>query len=142
MKNLIICLCVMAAVASASERPHFTSQLRDNARNYKDHDRSRHSLMLFGYGDGGGGPTKQMLEILRRAEDLQGLPRTKIRSSDEFFDLLEKDLPENDRPKMIGEGESGRRVLFKFAGFASAPGAALTLADVQAQKIEYRIELT
>ena len=28
-----------------------------NARNYKDHDRSAHSLLLFGHGDGGGGPT-------------------------------------------------------------------------------------
>jgi alpha-mannosidase len=78
-------------------------QLRENARNYKDHDRSRHSLMLFGIGDGGGGPTKHMLEILSRAKDLQGLPRTELRTSDEFFTLLEKDLPANIRPKLIGE---------------------------------------
>ena len=76
-------------------------QLRENARNYKDHDRSRHSLMLFGFGDGGGGPTKRMLETLRRARDLQGLPRTKIRSSDQFFELLEKDC--TDRPTVVGE---------------------------------------
>ncbi|HLX64549.1 MAG TPA: alpha-mannosidase [Planctomycetota bacterium] len=76
-------------------------QLRDNARNYKDHDRSRMSLMLFGYGDGGGGPTKHMLEILSRAQDLEGLPRTTIRSSDEFFTLLDRDCL--DRPVMIGE---------------------------------------
>ena len=75
--------------------------LRDNARHYKDHDRSRHSLMLFGYGDGGGGPTKRMLETLRRVGDLQGLPRTQIRSSDEFFSLLEKD--NTDRVRLIGE---------------------------------------
>ena len=78
-------------------------QLRHNVANYKDHDRSRHSLMLFGFGDGGGGPTKQMIENLLRAKDLQGLPRTKMRSSDEFFDLLEKDLPEDVRPTVIGE---------------------------------------
>ena len=76
-------------------------ELRENAKNYKDHDRSRHSLMLFGYGDGGGGPTKRMLETLRRARDLQGLPRTKMRTSDEFFTLLEKDC--TNRPRMIGE---------------------------------------
>ena len=78
-------------------------QLRHNVTNYKDHDRSRHSLMLFGYGDGGGGPTRQMIEILRRAKDLQGLPRTQMRTSEEFFDLLEKDLPAKDRPKVVGE---------------------------------------
>ena len=74
------------------------------SRNYKDHDRSRHSLMLFGFGDGGGGPTKQMIENLLRAKDLQGLPRTQnAHASDEFFDLLEKDLPEATRPTVIGE---------------------------------------
>ena len=39
------------------------TRLRDNARAYKDHVRSRHSLLLFGFGDGGGGPTPRMLEI-------------------------------------------------------------------------------
>ncbi|MBA2482367.1 MAG: alpha-mannosidase [Planctomycetes bacterium] len=77
------------------------SQLRDNARNYKDNDRSRHSLMLFGYGDGGGGPQRRMIEVLRRAQDLQGLPRTQMRTSDEFFELLERDC--TDRPVMVGE---------------------------------------
>ena len=41
-------------------------QLRHNAANYKDHDRSRNSFYLFGIGDGGGGPTKQMIEVLER----------------------------------------------------------------------------
>lgn len=75
--------------------------LRSNAKQYKDLDRSNHGLMLFGYGDGGGGPTKPMLETLRRAKDLQGLPRTEQRSSEEFFQLLEADL--TDRPLQIGE---------------------------------------
>ncbi|MBA3710666.1 MAG: alpha-mannosidase, partial [Planctomycetes bacterium] len=77
------------------------AQLRDNARNYKDNERSRHSLMLFGYGDGGGGPQRRMVETLRRAKDLQGLPRTAMRTSEEFFDLLERDCV--DRPVMVGE---------------------------------------
>lgn len=76
-------------------------EMRRNARNYKDHDRSRHSYMLFGYGDGGGGPTKDMIERLRRAKDLEGLPRAQIRTPDEFFDLLERDC--TDRPRQIGE---------------------------------------
>jgi alpha-mannosidase len=76
-------------------------ELRKNAKEYKDHDRGQHSLMLFGYGDGGGGPVKRMLETIRRSGDVQGLPRTKIRSSDEFFTLLEKDV--KDRPTLIGE---------------------------------------
>ena len=54
------------------------AELRRAARDYKDHDRSRRSLLVFGYGDGGGGPTPRMLETLRRARDLEGLPRTAI----------------------------------------------------------------
>ena len=76
-------------------------ELRRNVRNYKDNDRSRHSLMLFGYGDGGGGPTKEMLEHIERAKDLPGLPQTQFRSSDEFFSLLERD--NTDRVRLVGE---------------------------------------
>jgi len=76
-------------------------QLRESAANYKDHDRSRHSYLLFGFGDGGGGPTKRMLEMLRRCRDLQGVPRTRIRNAEEFFTLLEQDC--TDRPLLIGE---------------------------------------
>ena len=77
------------------------TQFRDNARAYKDHVRSRHSLMLFGYGDGGGGPTPRMLEVLRRVGDLQGIPRTAQHSSEEFFERLEKDV--TALPVMVGE---------------------------------------
>lgn len=77
------------------------AELRRNARNYKDHDRSRHSLLVYGFGDGGGGPTRDMLERLRRCDDLQGMPRTRLSSSDEFFDRLERDCA--DRVRIVGE---------------------------------------
>ena len=44
-------------------------------RQFKDKGRSRRSLLLFGYGDGGGGPTEGMLERLERVGDVDGLPR-------------------------------------------------------------------
>ena len=53
------------------------AELRRTARDYKDHDRSGRSLLVFGWGDGGGGPTPGMLETLRRVADLQGVPRTR-----------------------------------------------------------------
>ncbi|HWA84466.1 MAG TPA: alpha-mannosidase, partial [Fimbriimonadaceae bacterium] len=37
-----------------------------SVKNYKDHARADHSLYLFGFGDGGGGPTERHLEMLRR----------------------------------------------------------------------------
>ena len=76
-------------------------QLRRNVRNYKDNDRSGHSLLLFGVGDGGGGPTRDMLERLRRARDLQGLPQTQIRDIAEFWELLEADF--EDRTVRVGD---------------------------------------
>jgi alpha-mannosidase len=76
-------------------------ELRRSARNYKDHDRSRHSLLVFGHGDGGGGPTPEMLETLRRTTDLQGVPRTRLVTAEEFFDALEQDAP--DLPVVVGE---------------------------------------
>jgi alpha-mannosidase len=70
------------------------AELRGAARAYRDHGRSRHSLLVFGHGDGGGGPTAEMLERLRRARDLAGLPRTEIRSPEAFFDRLAADARE------------------------------------------------
>ena len=76
-------------------------ELRRSVRDYLDHDHSRRSLLVFGHGDGGGGPTREMLETLRRARDLQGLPRTTIRTPAEFFASLEAEPGE--RPTIVGE---------------------------------------
>ncbi len=67
------------------------TELRYHGANYKDADRSREGMYLFGHGDGGGGPTPEMLEVLERVGDLQGLPRCTQRSSNEFFARLEAD---------------------------------------------------
>jgi alpha-mannosidase len=76
-------------------------ELRRAARDYRDHDHSRTSLLVFGYGDGGGGPTAAMLETLRRAHDLQALPRTELHSPAEFFEALEAE--HGPRPTVHGE---------------------------------------
>ncbi len=76
-------------------------ELRASASWFKDHPASRHAYLLFGYGDGGGGPTTHMLEVLRRTGDLQGVPRTVQRTSDEFFTLLEAEG--HELPLLVGE---------------------------------------
>jgi alpha-mannosidase len=48
-------------------------------------------LVPFGYGDGGGGPTRNHLEFLRRMRDLQGVPRTRITTPNAFFHDLERE---------------------------------------------------
>jgi alpha-mannosidase len=77
------------------------AELRRSARDYRDHDRSRHSLLVFGWGDGGGGPTPAMLETLRRCGDLEGVPPTEITSPQRFFDELEADA--DALPVVVGE---------------------------------------
>jgi alpha-mannosidase len=76
-------------------------QLRKSAREYLDHEHSRTALLVFGHGDGGGGPTREMIETLLRARDLQGLPRSAMRSPEEFFQALEAEPGE--RPVLLGE---------------------------------------
>ncbi len=46
-------------------------------------------LLPFGYGDGGGGPSRDYLEFLRREEDLEGMPRVKTESPLQFFEDME-----------------------------------------------------
>jgi alpha-mannosidase len=74
------------------------AELRASAARFKDHDRTAGSLLVFGHGDGGGGPTAEMLELARRAGDLQGVPRVQLAPASEFFDRLEEDL---GRPRPI-----------------------------------------
>lgn len=42
----------------------------------RDKGRTNHSAFLFGFGDGGGGPTQTMVDRLKRLRDTDGLPRS------------------------------------------------------------------
>lgn len=53
----------------------------------KDHISTR--LVPFGWGDGGGGPTRDHLEYVRRSADLEGLPRTRSANPIVYFHDLE-----------------------------------------------------
>ncbi|MGI6536800.1 MAG: alpha-mannosidase [Caldicoprobacterales bacterium] len=46
-------------------------------------------LMTFGYGDGGGGPSYQMLETGRRLKSFPGLQKTEINTAASFFDAVD-----------------------------------------------------
>jgi alpha-mannosidase len=67
-------------------------ELLKHYSNFKDKERSNESYMLFGFGDGGGGPTEEMLERLRRLKDVPGLPDVTIRASQDFFKRCEDDI--------------------------------------------------
>ena len=60
-------------------------------KNFKDKGVSEECLLLFGIGDGGGGPGEEHLERLKREKNLNGLPPVKQEQSIDFFNRIEKD---------------------------------------------------
>ncbi|MDO3413364.1 glycoside hydrolase family 38 C-terminal domain-containing protein [Saccharibacillus sp. CPCC 101409] len=60
-------------------------------QDYLDRGVSEHALMLFGIGDGGGGPGEEHLERLARERNLLGLPPVVMESSQSFFQKLERE---------------------------------------------------
>ncbi len=58
-------------------------------------------LLPFGYGDGGGGPTRDHIEFALREADLEGMPRVKIEGPVQFFD----DMQAQGGPKHTYVGE-------------------------------------
>ncbi|KAL1924955.1 uncharacterized protein VTP21DRAFT_4609 [Calcarisporiella thermophila] len=67
------------------------SELQKSVNNNHDKEYSRNSLLLFGNGDGGGGPLPAMIERLRRLRSLDPLPKVEIASPNEFYERLEKE---------------------------------------------------
>lgn len=58
-------------------------------RQFHEHGWSDWSLTPYGYGDGGGGPTREMVGRARRMADLDGLPRLELGTVDGFFASVE-----------------------------------------------------
>jgi alpha-mannosidase len=71
------------------------------SRQFSDRARANHSLVPFGWGDGGGGPTREMLERARRTADLEGSPQVRIEAPAAFFARAEVDYA--DPPVWWGE---------------------------------------
>jgi alpha-mannosidase len=65
-------------------------ELAHAERNFRDHGRANTSLVPFGYGDGGGGPTREMLAAAHRTADLEGSPKVRIGSAESFFTQAEE----------------------------------------------------
>jgi alpha-mannosidase len=76
-------------------------ELRFSVDNFRDKGRATRSLLLFGYGDGGGGPTREMLARARRTADLAGSPRVDLESPAQFFAAAKAENP--DAPVWVGE---------------------------------------
>jgi alpha-mannosidase len=101
------------AVEGGTETDHFTdyngyinpSQIKGTWERYSNKDLNNEVLCSFGFGDGGGGPTRDMLENQRRlSQGIPGCPTTKMSTAGEFFHLLEKNVTGSKwLPKWVGE---------------------------------------
>ncbi|MGW9171942.1 alpha-mannosidase [Streptomyces decoyicus] len=70
------------------------AELAHAERNFADKGRATRSLVPFGWGDGGGGPTREMLERARRIRSLEGSPRVGIEPPARFFEAAHEEYGE------------------------------------------------
>jgi len=98
---------------SFSEQNHTTTytgyinpnMLLGTYKRFQNKELTEDTLMLFGYGDGGGGPTAQMLENAERLKyGMPGMPRIKQEFETEFFDrTYQKIAHKPEMPTWDGE---------------------------------------
>eukprot|EP01084_Bolivina_argentea_P045266 83330_1 len=73
--------------------------------NYKNKSCNNESIMLYGWGDGGGGPTTMHLERLKRytkgKNGMKNIPKIKMSGPLEFFNKLKQSV--NKLPRYVGE---------------------------------------
>lgn len=75
-------------------------------KNYRDKEVNDEELLLsYGYGDGGGGPTRTMLEMRRRLERMPGMPKTVTGRAGDYFNRLESKVKATDRYVHRWDGE-------------------------------------
>lgn len=71
---------------------------------YQQKDINDELLLAYGWGDGGGGPTKEMIETGKRMQEIPGLPEIKFGKAEPFFERLGKKVEGNPRLPLV-DGE-------------------------------------
>ena len=85
------------------------SQVKGTWNRFRQKEYSRRAMTTFGYGDGGGGPDRHMLEMQRRlAKGLPGMPVTEITSLLSHLDQVREEFDRGcaltkRTPKWVGE---------------------------------------
>lgn len=77
------------------------AELAHLVRNFAEKGAANRSMVPFGWGDGGGGPTREMLARAARLGDLEGSARVQIENPAAFFEKAHEDYP--DAPVWVGE---------------------------------------
>ncbi len=69
------------------------AELAHAVANFAEKGRATRSLVPFGWGDGGGGPTREMIARAHRTKDLAGSPHVTMESPRDFFAAAEAEVP-------------------------------------------------
>jgi len=77
------------------------TDLAKTERQYAEKGASNISMIPFGWGDGGGGPTREMLAAGQRASNLEGSPKVTLGTPAQFFEQAKSDYA--NPPVWFGE---------------------------------------
>ncbi|KGE16317.1 alpha-mannosidase [Paenibacillus wynnii] len=72
---------------------------------YRDKEMNQDLLLSYGYGDGGGGVNREMLEMRRRLDLLPGLPKVTTGRADDYFEKLQQTVSNTDSYIHTWDGE-------------------------------------
>ncbi|OBZ09490.1 alpha-mannosidase [Bacillus sp. FJAT-26390] len=73
--------------------------------NYRDKEINEELLLSYGYGDGGGGVNREMLEMRRRLDEMPGLPHVKTGTAGDYFERLKETIDETTQYVHTWDGE-------------------------------------
>ncbi len=72
---------------------------------YSEKEVNKDMLISFGYGDGGGGVNRDLLEARRRLDKIPGLPNVKTSTAGEYFGKLKKTIKDTEQYVHTWDGE-------------------------------------
>lgn len=72
---------------------------------FKDKELTKDVLISYGHGDGGGGVTREMLEMRRRLDKMPGIPNVVTDRAGTYFKKLHQDVASTDRYVHTWDGE-------------------------------------
>jgi alpha-mannosidase len=79
------------------------SDVRGIWQQYRQKEVNDDLLLLFGWGDGGGGPTPEMLESARVLANLPGMPKVRMGNAEPYFAALDERVAKKQLPVWDGE---------------------------------------
>lgn len=74
-------------------------------KKFKNKELSKEVLISYGYGDGGGGVNRDMLELRRKMDEIPGLPNVKTATAGSFFNHLHESVEHTDQYVPTWNGE-------------------------------------